>query len=136
METPGGFHEIIGPGTVVPIRRSGTFTTVEDGQTAIAVHVLEVLPSGKAGVRHQRLALLELVNLPREPRGIPRVEVSFEVDAGGTLRVDARELATGQERSATVGLSETRKETRRTVRLRTVENLPTPVEPTGVVHGE
>jgi molecular chaperone DnaK len=98
LETRGGlFTKIIPRNSTIPLRESRTFTTVVDNQSSVDIHVLqgerEVAPGNRS------LGRFELVGIPPSPRGVPQIEVSFEVDANGIVSVSARDKATGREQA-------------------------------------
>lgn len=96
LETRGGlFTKIIERNSTIPLRNSLTFTTVVDNQSSVEIHVLQ----GEREVAHgnRSLGKFELVGIPPNPRGVPQVEVSFEVDANGIVSVSAQDKATGRE---------------------------------------
>ncbi|GIX33494.1 MAG: chaperone protein DnaK [Lysobacterales bacterium] len=109
IETLGGvFTKIIEKNTTIPTRASQIFSTAEDGQTAVTVHVLQ-------GEREQArfnksLAKFDLVGIEPAPRGVPQIEVTFDIDANGILHVSAKDKKTGKEQrieiKASSGLSE------------------------------
>jgi molecular chaperone DnaK len=109
VETFGGvFTKLIEKNTTVPTRRSQIFSTAADNQRAVEVHVLQ----GEREMAHDNRSLgrFELVGIPPAPRGVPQIEVTFEIDANGIVHVSARDLATGKEQSiritASSGLSQ------------------------------
>jgi molecular chaperone DnaK len=109
VETKGGlFTKIIERNTTIPTRRSRIFTTAIDNQDFVSVHVLQ----GEREMSSDNISLarFNLVGIPPAPRGMPQVEVSFEVDADGILHVSARDLGTGKKQAIQVfpsgGLSE------------------------------
>jgi molecular chaperone DnaK len=96
LETRGGlFTKIIDRNSTIPLRNSLTFTTVVDNQSSVEIHILQGEREIAAGNRS--LGKFELVGIPPSPRGVPQVEVSFEVDANGIVSVSAQDKATGQE---------------------------------------
>ncbi len=109
IETLGGvFTKIIEKNTTIPTRASQIFSTAEDGQTAVTVHVLQ-------GEREQArfnksLAKFDLVGIEPAPRGVPQIEVTFDIDANGILHVSAKDKKTGKEQrieiKASSGLTE------------------------------
>src|SRR6266487_2132513 len=108
LETRGGlFTKIIERNSTIPLRNSLTFTTVVDNQSSVEIHILQGEREVAAGNRS--LGKFELVGIPPSPRGVPQVEVSFEVDANGIVSVSAQDKATGQEQqmriTPTSGLS-------------------------------
>jgi len=109
IETLGGVFTVIIPrGTTIPTRRSQIFTTAADNQTAVTIHVLQgERPLAKD---NKSIARFDLVGIPPAPRGVPQIEVTFDIDADGILHVTAKDLGTGKEQSIVVrptsGLSE------------------------------
>ena len=101
VETLGGiFTKIIERNTTIPVRRSQIFTTAEDFQTTVTIHVLQ----GERPMAADNLSLgkFNLVGIPPAPRGVPQIEVTFDIDANGILHVSARDLATGKEQKITI----------------------------------
>ncbi len=98
VETYGGmFTKIIERNTTIPVRKSDIFTTAEDNQTTVEIHVLQgERPMAKD---NRSLGRFLLEGIPPAPRGVPKIEVSFDVDANGILTVSAKELSTGKEAS-------------------------------------
>src|SRR5437763_342395 len=108
LETRGGlFTKIIERNSTIPLRNSLTFTTVVDNQSSVEIHVLQGEREIAEGNRS--LGKFELVGIPANPRGVPQIEVSFEVDANGIVSVSAKDKATGREQqmriTPTSGLS-------------------------------
>jgi molecular chaperone DnaK len=96
LETRGGlFTKIIERNSTIPLRNSLTFTTVVDNQSSVEIHVLQGEREVAEGNRS--LGKFELVGIPPNPRGVPQIEVSFEVDANGIVSVSAQDKATGRE---------------------------------------
>ncbi len=96
LETRGGlFTKIIDRNSTIPLRNSLTFTTVVDNQTSVEIHILQGEREVAAGNRS--LGKFELVGIPPSPRGVPQIDVSFEVDANGIVSVSAQDKATGRE---------------------------------------
>ncbi len=96
LETRGGlFTKIIERNSTIPLRNSLTFTTVVDNQSSVEIHVLQGEREVAQGNRS--LGKFELVGIPPNPRGVPQIEVSFEVDANGIVSVSAEDKATGRE---------------------------------------
>ena len=96
LETRGGlFTKIIDRNSTIPLRNSLTFTTVVDNQTSVEIHILQGEREVAAGNRS--LGKFELVGIPPNPRGVPQIDVSFEVDANGIVSVSALDKATGRE---------------------------------------
>jgi molecular chaperone DnaK len=109
IETLGGvFTRIIDRNTTIPTRKSQVFSTAADNQTAVTIHVLQ----GERDMAgdNKTLGRFELFGIPPAPRGIPQVEVTFDIDANGIVHVSAKDLGTGREQSiritASSGLSE------------------------------
>jgi molecular chaperone DnaK len=108
LETRGGlFTKIIERNSTIPLRESRTFTTVVDNQSSVEIHVLQGEREVAQGNRS--LGKFELVGIPPGPRGVPQIEVSFEVDANGIVSVSAQDKTTGREQqmriTPTSGLS-------------------------------
>jgi molecular chaperone DnaK len=108
LETRGGlFTKIIERNSTIPLRESRTFTTVVDNQSSVEIHVLQGEREVAQGNRS--LGKFELVGIPPSPRGVPQIEVSFEVDANGIVSVSAQDKTTGSEQqmriTPTSGLS-------------------------------
>src|SRR6476659_760930 len=96
LETRGGlFTKIIHRNSTIPLRNSLTFTTVVDNQTSVEIHILQGEREVAEGNRS--LGKFELVGIPPSPRGVPHVDVAFEVDANGIVSVSAQDKATGRE---------------------------------------
>ena len=96
LETRGGlFTKIIEKNSTIPLRNSLTFTTVVDNQASVEIHVLQGEREVASGNRS--LGKFELVGIPPGPRGVPQIDVSFEVDANGIVSVSAQDKATGRE---------------------------------------
>src|SRR3979411_837860 len=109
LETRGGlFTKIIERNSTIPLRNSLTFTTVADNQSSVEIHILQGERELAEGNRS--LGKFELVGIPPNPRGVPQIEVSFEVDANGIVSVSATDKATGREQqmriTPTSGLSQ------------------------------
>ncbi|TVQ35610.1 MAG: molecular chaperone DnaK [Spirochaetaceae bacterium] len=109
IETLGGvFTRLIERNTTIPTRKSEVFSTAEDNQTAVTVHVLQ--GERQMASQNRSLGRFELVGIPPAPRGIPQIEVSFDIDANGIVNVSAKDLGTGKQQKirieASSGLSE------------------------------
>jgi molecular chaperone DnaK len=117
VETLGGVvHVLIPRNTTIPTRRSEIFTTAADNQTSVEIHVTQgERPLAKD---NRTLARFILDGIPPAPRGVPQIEVTFEIDANGILHVSARDLATGREQKVTVTASSglTKEEVERMIR--------------------
>jgi molecular chaperone DnaK len=96
VETLGGvFTRIIERNTTIPTKRSQVFTTAADFQTAVTVHVLQGERAMAAD--NVSLGMFNLVDIPPAPRGVPQIEVTFDIDASGILNATAKDLGTGKE---------------------------------------
>ena len=109
IETMGGvFTPLINRNTTIPTRKSQVFSTAADNQTAVSIHVLQ----GERGMASQNRTLgnFDLVGIPPAPRGVPQIEVTFDIDANGIVHVSAKDLGTGKEQHIRIesssGLSE------------------------------
>jgi molecular chaperone DnaK len=104
LETLGGVNtKLIERNTTIPTRKQQVFTTAEDGQTSVDIHVLqgerEMAPDNKT------LARFRLEGIPAAPRGVPQVEVTFNIDANGIVSVSAKDLGTGKEQQIVITAS-------------------------------
>src|SRR5690349_11992597 len=96
IETKGGiFTKLIERNTTIPTRKSETFTTAEDKQPSVEVHVLQ--GESEMALYNKTLGKFQLVGIPPAPRGMPQIEVTFDIDANGILHVSAKDLGTGNE---------------------------------------
>ena len=101
IETKGGvMTRLIERNTTIPTRRSEMFTTAEDGQPSVEIHVLQGEREMAAG--NKTLGKFQLVGLPPAPRGVPQIEVAFDIDANGIVHVSAKDSATAKEQSITI----------------------------------
>ena len=110
IETLGGvFTRLVERNTTIPVSKKQVFSTAEDNQTAVTVHVLQ--GERELAADNRTLGRFNLEGLPPAPRGVPQIEVAFDIDADGILHVSARDAATGREQKirieASSGLSET-----------------------------
>jgi molecular chaperone DnaK len=104
VETLGGvMTPLIERNTTIPVRKSETFSTAADGQTAVTIHVLQ----GERPMAADNMSLgqFNLEGIPPAPRGVPQVEVTFDIDANGILNVSAKDKATGKEQQITITAS-------------------------------
>ncbi len=109
IETLGGvFTKLIERNTTIPVKKSEIFSTAADSQPSVEVHVLQGEREMAAGNR--ALGKFHLVGIPPAPRGVPQIEVTFDIDANGIVNVSAKDLGTGKEQAITItsssGLSE------------------------------
>jgi molecular chaperone DnaK len=109
IETLGGvFTKLIEKNTTIPTKKSQIFSTAADNQPAVSIHVLQ--GEREMAEYNKTLGRFELVGIPPAPRGIPQIEVAFDIDANGIVHVSAKDLGTGKEQSiqitASSGLSE------------------------------
>ncbi|MGP1587310.1 MAG: molecular chaperone DnaK [Treponemataceae bacterium] len=109
IETMGAvFTKLIPRNTTIPTKKSQIFSTAADGQTAVSIHVLQ--GEREMAAQNRTLGRFDLVGIPSAPRGVPQIEVTFDIDANGIVHVSAKDLGTGKEQSVRIesssGLSE------------------------------
>ena len=109
IETLGGvFTRLIERNTTIPTRKGQTFSTASDSQTAVSIHVLQ--GEREMASQNRTLGRFDLVGIPPAPRGIPQIDVAFDIDANGIVHVSAKDLGTGKEQKIRIesssGLSE------------------------------
>jgi molecular chaperone DnaK len=101
IETKGGvMTKLIERNTTIPTRRTEVFTTAEDMQPSVEIHVLQ--GEREMAAYNKTLGKFQLVDLPPAPRGVPQIEVTFDIDANGIVHVSAKDRATSKEQSMTI----------------------------------
>lgn len=104
IETLGGiFTKLIEKNTTIPTRKNQIFTTAADNQTVVTIHVLQ--GEHEMAINNKSLGRFELGGLPPAPRGVPQIEVTFDIDANGIFKVSALDLTTGNEQSIKINSS-------------------------------
>lgn len=104
IETLGGvFTKLIERNTTIPTRKSQIFSTAADGQTAVDIHVLQ--GEREMAAYNKTLGRFQLTGIPPAPRGVPQIEVAFDIDANGIVHVSAKDMGTGNEQKVTITAS-------------------------------
>jgi len=109
IETLGGvFTKLIERNTTIPTKKTQIFSTAADGQTAVSIHVLQ--GEREMAGQNRTLGRFDLVGIPAAPRGVPQIEVVFDIDANGILHVSAKDLGTNKEQKIRIESSSGLKE--------------------------
>ena len=104
IETYGGvFTKLIERNTTIPTKKSQVFSTAADGQTSVEVHVLQ--GEREMAAYNKTLGRFQLTGIPAAPRGVPQIEVTFDIDANGIVHVSAKDMATGNEQNVAITAS-------------------------------
>ena len=104
IETYGGvFTKLIERNTTIPTKKSQVFSTATDGQTSVEVHVLQ--GEREMAAYNKTLGRFQLTGIPAAPRGVPQIEVTFDIDANGIVHVSAKDMATGNEQKVSITAS-------------------------------
>ncbi len=104
IETYGGvFTKLIERNTTIPTKKSQVFSTAADGQTSVEVHVLQ--GEREMAAYNKTLGRFQLTGIPPAPRGVPQIEVTFDIDANGIVHVSAKDMATGNEQNVSITAS-------------------------------
>ncbi|NLT96852.1 MAG: molecular chaperone DnaK [Christensenellaceae bacterium] len=104
IETLGGvFTKLIERNTTIPTKKSQIFSTAADGQTSVEIHVLQ--GEREMAAHNKTLGRFQLTGIPPAPRGVPQIEVTFDIDANGIVHVSAKDLGTGNEQKVTITAS-------------------------------
>ncbi len=104
IETYGGvFTKLIERNTTIPTKKSQIFSTAADGQTSVEVHVLQ--GEREMAAYNKTLGRFQLTGIPPAPRGVPQIEVTFDIDANGIVHVSAKDMATGNEQNVSITAS-------------------------------
>ena len=104
IETYGGvFTKLIERNTTIPTKKSQIFSTAADGQTSVEVHVLQ--GEREMAADNKTLGRFQLTGIPAAPRGVPQIEVTFDIDANGIVHVSAKDMATGNEQQVSITAS-------------------------------
>ena len=103
IETYGGVFKLIERNTTIPTKKSQVFSTAADGQTSVEIHVLQ--GEREMAAYNKTLGRFQLTGIPAAPRGVPQIEVTFDIDANGIVHVSAKDMATGNEQNVSITAS-------------------------------